>query len=110
MSPITSNRLPQIAAAAKPVVERAVAQTAFQIENRAKQFLVEQKAVDTGYLMGSVAAAKERELTWRVTAHADYAIYIEMGTRRKNGQARPYLDPALRLGEQFLTSAIKGIV
>ena len=104
MSPITSNRLPQIAAAAKPVAERAVAITAFNIENWAKGLA----PVDTGALRNSLAAAKERELTWRVTAHAEYGIYVEMGTR--NMDAQPYLDPALRQGEQFLTTAIKGIV
>ena len=106
MSPITSNRLPQIAAAAKPITERAVALTAFNIENWAKGMA----PVDTGALRNSIAAAKERELTWRVTAHADYAVYIELGTRRKNGGARPYLDPALRQGEKFLTTALKGIL
>ena len=106
MSPVVYNRLPQIAAAAKPVVEAAVAKTALDIETIAKELV----PVDTGYLMNSIAAAKERELTWRVTAHAEYAIYIEMGTRRKNGEARPYLDPALRRGAQSLTTALKGLV
>jgi hypothetical protein len=106
VSPITSNRLPQIAAAAKPVVERAVAQTAFSIEGWAKGLA----PVDTGALRNSIAAAKERELTWRVTAHADYAVYIEMGTRRKNGGARPFLDPALRQGDAYLTRALKAIL
>ena len=104
MSPITSNRLPQIAAAAKPVVERAVAQTAFRVEGFAKTGA----PIDTGALRGGIAAAKERELTWRVTAHADYAVYVEMGTR--NMTAQPYLDPALRQGEAFLTTALKAIL
>jgi len=106
VSPITSNRLPQIAAAAKPVVERAVAQTAFSIEGWAKNAA----PVDTGALRNSIAAANERQLTWRVTAHADYAVYIEMGTRRPGGEARPYLDPALRQGEKYLTNALKAIL
>lgn len=106
MSPVVYNRLPQIAAAAKPAVEAALAKTAFDVENLAK----DAAPVDTGYLMGSIAAAKERELTWRVTAHAEYAIYVEMGTRRKNGQARPYLEPALRQGAQSLTKALKVIL
>ena len=87
--PVAYNRLPKMAAAAKPLVEAALAKTAFDMETRAKELLVEQNAVDTGYLMNSISAAKERDLTWRVTAHADYAIYIEMGTRRRNGAARP---------------------
>jgi HK97 gp10 family phage protein len=104
VSPITSNRLPQIAAAAKPIAERAVAVTAFNIENWAKGAA----PVDTGYLMNSIAAAKERELTWRVTAHAEYAIYVEMGTRFMDPQ--PYLDPALGQGEKYLTNALKAIL
>jgi HK97 gp10 family phage protein len=104
VSPITSNRLPQIAAAAKPFAERAVAQTAFSIEGWAKNAA----PVDTGALRGGIAAAKERELTWRVTAHADYAVYVEMGTR--NMTAQPYLDPALRQGEKYLTNVLKAIL
>ena len=104
MSPIISNRLPQIAAAAKPVVERAVAQTAFQIEGWAKGMA----PADTGALRNSLAAAKERELTWRVTANADYAVYVEMGTRHMDAQ--PYLDPALSQGDAYLTAGLKAIL
>ena len=104
MSPVTYNRLPQIAAAAKPMVETALAKTAFDVENIAK----DAAPVDTGNLMGSIAAAKERELTWRVTAHAEYAIYVEMGTRHMTAQ--PYLAPSLERGAKSLTTALKGLV
>ena len=104
MSPVVYNRLPQIAAAAKPAVEAALAKTAFDVENLAK----DAAPVDTGNLMGSIGAAKERELTWRVTAHAEYAIYVEMGTRHMSAQ--PYLEPSLASGADSLVKAMKVIL
>jgi HK97 gp10 family phage protein len=105
VSPITSNRLPQIAAAAKPTVETILSRSAFEIEAQAK---VASPVGETGNLQNSINAARERELTWRVTAHADYAVYVELGTRRMTAQ--PYLDPALRQGQQFLNAALKAIL
>lgn len=104
--PIVSNRLPQIAAAAKPLADTAVRTAAFATEGFAKQLA----PVDTGNLRNSIMAARQRELVYRVTAHADYAIYIEIGTRRRNGAARPFLEPALRQGEKHLTNALKAIL
>lgn len=88
--PIVYNKIPQIAAGAKPAVERVLSKTAFDTEALAKVYA----PVDTGNLMNSIAADKVRDMTWRVTANADYAIYVELGTRRMD--ADPYLEPALR--------------
>lgn len=99
--PVAFNRLPQMAAAARPLVEAALAKTAHDTEALAKDVA----PVDTGNLMNSISAAKERELTWRVTAHADYAIYVEMGTRHMSAQ--PYLAPALNETSAALMQALK---
>jgi HK97 gp10 family phage protein len=101
--PVAYNRLPQMAAAAKPLVEAALAKTAFDTETAAKGLA----PVDTGALMNSISAAKERDLTWRVTAHAEYAIYVELGTRYVDQQ--PYLAPALNQTSAALIQALKVI-
>jgi HK97 gp10 family phage protein len=106
VSPVIFNKLPAIAAAAKPLADQAVRTAAFATEGFAKNLA----PVDTGNLRNTIAAGKERDLVYRVTAHADYAIYIEMGTRRRNGGARPFLEPALRQGEKHLTNALKAIL
>jgi HK97 gp10 family phage protein len=98
--PIVYNRIPQIIAGAKPAVDRILAKTAFDTESLAKVYA----PVDTGNLMNSIAADKVRDMTWRVTANAEYAIYVELGTRRMD--AVPYLEPALRT---TWPSAIKAI-
>lgn len=99
--PVAFNKLPQMAAAAQPLVEAALAKTAHDTESLAKDLA----PVDTGALMNSISAAKERSLTWRVTAHAEYAIYVEMGTRRQSAQ--PYLAPALNETSTVLMQALK---
>lgn len=104
MSPVIFNKLPAIAAAAKPAVDQAVRTAAFATEGFAKNLA----PVDTGNLRNTIAAGKERDLVYRVTAHADYAIYVEMGTR--NMSAQPYLEPALARGEKHLTNALKAIL
>jgi HK97 gp10 family phage protein len=88
--PIVYNRIPQIASQADDLAEKILKKTAYDTEALAKVYA----PVDTGNLMNSIAAEPVRKLTWRVTANADYAIYVEMGTRRKTAQ--PFLEPALR--------------
>lgn len=99
--PVIYNRLPKIAAAARPLAEAAVARSAFATEAWAKGIA----PVDTGNLRNSISAAAERELTWRITAHAEYAIYVEMPTRHT--AAQPFLEPALRQGTRYLEGALK---
>ena len=50
--------------------------------------------VDTGFLKRSIRLSIEGGgLTGKVTAHADYAGYVEKGTRFM--RAQPYMEPAL---------------
>jgi hypothetical protein len=55
-----------------------------------------------------------RPLTWRVTANADYALYVEVGAynvrAKKQMAAQPYLDPALRQSFSSLTKALRNIL
>lgn len=88
--PVVYNRLPKIAAAARPMVDLAVAKTAYDTEALAKF----NAPVDTGNLRASIGAEKVRDLTWRVNANADYALYVEVGARGRSGVW--YLTNALR--------------
>ena len=98
--PIVYNRIPQIAAKADDLVEKVLKKAAYDTETLAKVYA----PVDTGNLMNSIAADKVRDMTWRVTASAAYAIYVEIGTRRMD--ADPYLEPALRATWPAAISAI----
>lgn len=103
MSPVLYSRIPQIAAAAPGKVALALAKTAHDVELGAKQTA----PVDTGNLRASIAAAGGG-LTWRVTAAAHYAAYVELGTRKMS--AKPYLVPALRTQFPKLVSYLRGLV
>jgi HK97 gp10 family phage protein len=99
--PVIYNRLPKIAASARPMVERAVEKTAYDTEALAKVGA----PVDTGNLRNSIAASSAmRPLTWRVYANADYALYVEVGTRKMPGHF--YLTNALSQSWTALTAAI----
>ena len=88
--PVVYNRLPKLAAAAPALVEKAVAKTAFDTEAPAKF----NAPVDTGNLRNSIGAASVRPATWRVYANAEYALFVEVGTRKMPGHF--YLTNALR--------------
>ena len=49
--------------------------------------------VDTGYLRSTIGREKEGSSRYVVEATADYASYVEFGTRKM--AAQPYLRPAL---------------
>lgn len=88
--PVIYNRLPQIAAAARPTAEKVVAKAAFDCEALSKF----NAPKDTGYLANSIAAEQQGQLVWRVYANAEYALFVEVGTSRMSGHF--YLTNALR--------------
>lgn len=98
---IAYNRIPAILAGARPKVEAALAKTAFDTQRTAQTLA----PVDTGNLRGSMAAASAGSLRWRVTAAAEYSLYVELGTRKM--AAQPYLVPALRTTVPKLISALR---
>lgn len=102
--PVIYNRIPAIAAKAVPMTQRALAKTAYDTEAAAKVLA----PVDTGNLMNSIMAEQAGALTWRVYANADYAIYVEMGTRKMS--ARPYLEPALRQTWPTLVAKLRSLL
>lgn len=88
------NKLPDLAAAALPFAREAVDRHAHEIESRAKV----QAPVDTGYLRNSIhTKITNGGLTGIVHAAAEYAAYVEFGTRHQ--RAQPYMTPAFRAVE-----------
>jgi HK97 gp10 family phage protein len=67
------------------VLDRTLA----SIEARAKQYV----PVRTGHLRSTIQSLKYDELIGAVVAMADYAVFVEFGTRYM--RAQPYLRPAL---------------
>lgn len=99
--PIVSNKLPALPAAVRKQAAVAVKKAAYDTETLAKGYA----PVDTGYLRNSIMAEQVSDLTWRVYANADYAIYVEVGSRGRSG--RWYLTNALGQAGATLTSALR---
>lgn len=102
--PVIYNRLPAVAAQAGPMVAKALAKTAYDTEAEAKSLAPR----DTGYLANSIMAEETGPLKWRVYANADYALFVEVGTRRMDAQ--PYLVPALQHTWPSLNTALRGLM
>lgn len=97
---IVRSRVPRASA---DVLARAAAITekaAFDIEARARA----QAPVQTGFLKSSIEASG-RGTDWRVDARAEYALFVEFGTRRMG--ARPFLIPALEAVRPAYLSAMR---
>jgi len=103
VTPLAYSRIPAIAARTPAVVAAALAKVAHDVELGAKGLA----PVDTGHLRASIAAGGGG-MTWRVTAAAAYAIYVELGTRKMSAQ--PYLVPALRTEWPKVTTHLRGLV
>jgi HK97 gp10 family phage protein len=101
---IVYNNFPKIAANLEPRVGKAVAKAALDIEAKAKSAA----PVDTGNLKNSIQASEVGPTHWRVTAGADYSLYVEMGTVFM--AAQPFMGPAVDQVIPVLTQAIRQIV
>lgn len=86
---IVFNDIPKLRAALRPRASQIIRKAAFDIEAGAKTTV----PVDTGNLKNSIQTHMDGDIQATVAAHAEYAIYVEMGTYRM--AARPYLVPAL---------------
>ena len=86
---VRTNEFPRIARELEPRVERLVAKAAHDIEAGAKR----RAPVDTGHLKNSIRAAKVGPMHWVLMVAADYAVYVENGTRFM--AAQPFIGPAI---------------
>ena len=66
--------------------------------------------VDTGRLRGSITTDKRyiQKFLVRIGTNVDYAIYVELGTKKMD--ARPYLFPAFFMIEGEIIKDIKKIL
>lgn len=86
---IVFNHIPKIAENLRPRAARVIQKAARDIEAGAKS----RAPVDTGALRNSIQSSEVSQLHWRVTAQADYAMYVELGTVR--AAAQPFMGPAV---------------
>lgn len=80
---------------------RIVAKTARDVEASAK----DGAAVDTGFMKNSIRAVPVGPFTWLVFVSAEYAIYVEFGTR--NAAAQPFFIPAVEKHRQAFMRAMQ---
>lgn len=80
-----------LAATAVPAkaVPDALDKAALLVTRSAKQ----KAAVDTGFMRGAIAPSRPSPSEADVTSHAEYSIYVEVGTSRM--AAQPFMRPAL---------------
>lgn len=109
------SRIPELIASAEVKVGAAVEKAVFDIEAHAKSNLVNQGAVDTGNLLGSIQGQMNAPHSGEVSTPVEYSVYVEFGTGARGEAssfpgkpegitytagwpgmaARPYLTPAV---------------
>jgi HK97 gp10 family phage protein len=90
---VVKTRIPQYSRAVRAALEKAVSDTALEIEGRAKMLA----PVDTGFLKSSIFSKQIAPYRWAIGPAASYGIWQELGTHRM--AAHPFLLPALRASE-----------
>jgi HK97 gp10 family phage protein len=84
-------------------VERVVAEVALGMEKDAKM----EAPVDTGYLRSSITSSKVGPAEWEVRAGADYASFVNFGTRHM--APRPFFTHAAERALGHLVTGIRGL-
>lgn len=103
MTVVIKSRLGLIAEQAIPKASAAVRKTALDIEGGAKA----RSRVDTGAMQGSWNTQPTGQLSARVSAGVEYAIYNEYGTSKMSAQ--PMARPAAHEAEAPLLAAMKQV-
>lgn len=86
---IEFDKFPEIAAQLPEKTKAVVKKAAFDVEGQAKN----RAPVDTGALKSSIdTEIRDGGLLAIVAPHTDYALFVELGTRRMSAQ--PYMLPA----------------
>lgn len=88
MSVSFSSRLPAVIAGLEAGAGLVVQKTVSDLEAAAKS----NAPVDTGALQNSITGEMTGALSGQVRATAEYAAYVELGTRKMSPQ--PYMTPA----------------
>lgn len=90
---VVMNDFPKIIAGMESRAGIYVRKAAIDMEAAMKRRIVQQGAVDTGFLLNSVQASKVGRSHWRVVVGAEYGLYVDQGTRHM--AARPFFFPAI---------------
>lgn len=98
---LVHNRLGEAGRDMPEKVGRIVEKTARDMQADA----IQRAPIDTGNLRGTTTLERVADATYRLTFHAAYAIYQELGTRRM--RARPYMVPAWQAAGYRLMQAIR---
>lgn len=91
-------------------VDNILKTKAIEIQNDAKQNLVDNGSVITANLKNSILAKKlqGRQLAYKVGTPVEYASYVEFGTSRS--RPKPYLEPALKSHKNEIKREIRRAV
>lgn len=99
------DKFPSIAAALPEMTRAVVHKAAFDVEAQAKNRV----PVDTGALKNSIDTTFQRDgLLGIVAPHTDYALFVELGTRRQSAQ--PYMFPAADAVRPAFIAACKAML
>lgn len=87
-----SKEFQELGDAIKKIIQEEIYRAALQTQNKARQTA----PIDTGNLRRSIQATGwedvEKDLIYHVQAKAEYAGYVEYGTKKMS--ARPFLEPS----------------
>lgn len=100
---ITMNRIPGAMAGLPGLVDAVVGKVAADTMADSQQ----RAPLDTGNLRGSHYFRKVGQAVYQIGASAEYALYVEFGTRKM--RAQPYLIPAWVAGRYRLVQALRRI-
>ena len=101
---VRRNEFPRFAAVLPEQVDRVVRKAANDVEAQAKV----RAAVDTGFMRASIKSGRVGPGHYRVTVGAEYARYVELGTRHM--AAQPFLRPAFDAVVPTMRRALERIV
>lgn len=101
---VEENNWPKLVRELEDKADLIVRKTAMDIEAGAKV----RAAVDTGVMRASIQASRVADRHWRVTVGAEYAIYVEYGTRHSAPQ--PFMDPAVAAVWPAFQAAMRAVL
>lgn len=103
MPVFATSRLGTVIVGSEKKASNAVFKTVKDIETDAKDYA----AVDTGNMRASTRGRMTGSLSGRVTVAAEYAPYVEFGTRHQ--AAQPFMIPAAEANRESFEQAMKDV-
>jgi HK97 gp10 family phage protein len=105
---IKFNKLPSTPAQLHHALANEVKKAALALEAQEKAKIVQDDAVDTGFMLNSVQAQPENDMTWIVGNGAEYSRHVNYGTHRM--PARNFVESSVAIIKpQFFDNVEKAI-